>query len=208
MNTKRFTAAAALCLGGLLLTAPEAVSKSPHALDPALMQPALNPDFAPWSCFAAGSGVTCQGGYEASYHEPFGLFCDGQEVWITGTIREFMTRWHTADGLATKTKVHLDAPADVFSLSPDGSGPTVTIRGHWNRHYVYPLPGDRDSRILTEVGAIYVANERGKGIVLHDTGPVTFEPGADFEEIAEMHGIHEVYDNPAIVERVICDALT
>lgn len=199
--------AASLCLAAFLLPAPEAVAKSPHEVDPAQMQPALNPDFAPWSCFEAGSGITCQGSFEASYHGPSGFFCDGQEVWVSGSARAFMTRWHTTEGLATKTDVHLDDPADVFSLSPEGTGPTVTIRGHWNRHYVYPVPGDRDSRILTEVGAIWVVNEPGQGIVLHDTGPVTYEPGAEFEEIAVMHGVHAVSDDPAVVERVICSGL-
>lgn len=207
MTIKRSAAAASVILVAVLLTAPAAASKSPHVVDPAQVQPPLNPDFEPWSCFAAGSGVTCQGDFEASYDGPSGFFCDGQEVWVSGNVRAFMTRWHTADGLATRTDVHLDDPADVFSLTPDGTGPTVTIRGHWNRHYVYLVPGDRDSRILTEVGAIWVVNQPGQGIVLHDTGPVTYELGADFEEIAVMHGIHEVSDDPAVVEQVICGGL-
>lgn len=208
MTITRSAAAASLCLAAVLFTAPEAASKSPHQVDPAQMQPSLNPDFAPWSCFEAGTGITCQGGYQETYNEPFGLFCDGQEVWVARTAREFMTRRHTADGLATKTIVHLDFPGDVFSLSPDGSGPTLTIRGHFNRHYTYPVPGDPDSRVLTEVGAIYMANQPGQGRVLHDTGPVTFEPGAEFAEIAVKHGIHEVYDDPAVVDQLICDAVT
>ncbi len=201
-------AAAAACLAAVVVTAPGAVSQSPHQVDPASLQPALNPGFAPWSCFEAGRGITCKGGYEAAYNEPIGLECDGQEVWLAGRARERMTRWHTAGGLATKTSVHLDFPADVFSLSADGSGPTLTIRGHFNRHYVYSVPGDLASRVLTEVGNIYVANQPGSGIVLHDTGSVTFEPGEDFESIAVMHGVHDVYDGRVDVDELICEALT
>ena len=101
-----------LGLATVTVAAPSAQATSPRTVDPAPLQPALNPGFAPWSCWRAGAGITCQGGYEASYDEPFGS-CDGRELRITGTIKERMTRWHTADGLATKTSVHLDA-GDVF----------------------------------------------------------------------------------------------
>jgi hypothetical protein len=84
----------------------------------------------------------------------------------------------------------------------------VTIRGHFNRHYDYLVPGDRTSRVMTEVGAIYLVNEPGKGIVLQDTGAVTFAPGQEFETITSLHGVHDVYDDPAVVDAVICDALT
>jgi hypothetical protein len=205
-RTRRTTAlAGALCLAGLALAAPQATAKSPHTVDPSTLQPALNPDFEPWSCFRAGAGITCQGGYEASYDDSFGS-CDGRELRVSGTIREFMTRWHTADGLATKTIVHLDAPADVFSL--EGTDETVTLKSHWNRHYTYPVPGDRTTRVLTEVGNIYMGSHPGSGNILHDAGFVQFAPGADFEEIADSHGIHEWYDDPSVVERVVCDALT
>jgi hypothetical protein len=130
-------------------------------------------------------------------------------VWIRGEGREFMTRWHAAEGLATKTVVHLDYRADVFSLTEDGSGPSVTIRGHWNPHYVYPDPGVRETRVLTEVGAIYLVNEKGRGITLQDTGRVTFEPGKDFEEVASLSGVHDMYSgDETFFDTVICDALT
>jgi hypothetical protein len=207
-RARRSGGAMALGLVVVLLAAPSASSKSPRQVDQATLVPPLNMQFAPWSCFEAGSGITCQGGYESDYNEPIGLFCGGQEVWIAGTVREFMTRWHTEDGRATKTVVHLDFPGDVFSLSPDGDGSTLTVRGHFNRHYVYPVPGDRSSRVLKEVGAIYLANESGNGIVVHDTGAVTFEPGAEFEEIAEMHGVHDIYDDQTAFDQLICDRLT
>jgi hypothetical protein len=207
MNTSLARRAATLIgaigLASVAVAVPSAQAKSPRTVDPSTMQPALNPDFAPWSCWDAGAGITCQGGYEASYDEPFGS-CDGRELRITGTIDERMTRWHTADGLATKTSVHLDA-VDVFSL--EGTGATLTLRGHWNRHYTYPVPGDRDTRVLTEVGAIYQATAPGHGNVIQDVGAIKFAPGGEFEEIVASHGPHDVYDDPSVVERVICDVL-
>jgi hypothetical protein len=213
MKLPRSTVARALALvlvattsiAGLLVGSSAAVAKSPHVVDPASVQPALNPDFAPWSCFRTGQGIICQGSLEDSWeNELFGQ-CDGRDVYISGSVRAHTTRWHTSEGLATKTIVHLSAPADTFSFSPTGDGPTLVIRGHWNRHYTYPDPGDLTTRVLTEVGAIYLANSPGRGIVVHDTGKVTFEPGADYEEIAVMRGVHDFYsDIDTAEERLIC----
>ena len=197
--------AAAMSIAGLL-SAPLAAAKSPHQVDPAAMQPQLNPQFAPWTCFEAGVGITCQGSYEATYAGPTGLQCDGQDVYVRGYGREQMTRWHTADGLATKTIAQLSFPEDVYSLSPTGEGPTITISGHWNRHYTYAVPGDLGSRTLTERGLIYLGTS-AYGVVLRDVGQVTFEPGQDFETVASMHGIHHFYSDPSVVYR-LCDALT
>jgi hypothetical protein len=120
-----------------------------------------------------------------------------------------MTRWHTADGLATKTVIHLDFPADTFSLSPEGDGVGLVISGHFNRHYVYAVPGDLSSRTLTEVGAIYLGRSPSGGpLLVHDTGRVTFAPGADGEVIASSAGVHDAYADPTAIDRVICDALT
>ncbi|WP_404384733.1 hypothetical protein LL946_03250 [Knoellia locipacati] len=60
------------------------------------------------------------------------------------------------------------------------------------------MPGDLSSRTLTGRGAIYLATEPRDGVVLHDSGSVTFEPGHDFEEIATMHGVHDVYSDPDV----------
>lgn len=198
--------AAAISLAGAL-SAPLAVAKSPHQVDPSAMQPPLNPQFAPWTCFETGVGITCQGSYEQSYAEPFGLQCDGQEVYISGYGQERMTRWHTADGLATKTIVHLAFPADVFSLSPTGEGPSITIAGHFNRHYTYAVPGDPESRTLIERGQIYFGKSSGR-VVFRDVGQVTFEPGQDFEAVASMRGIHDFYSDPSAIDQLICDSLT
>jgi hypothetical protein len=205
----RLIAAGALAATALL-PATVAEAQSPRHVDPALMVPTLNPSFAPWSCWEAGNGITCQGRVQASYtNEPLGLQCGGQDVYLTGREDSRMTRWHTADGLATKTVIHSNFPADTFSLSSDGDGAGLTISGHFNRHYVYAVPGDLGSRTLTEVGAIYLGRTpEGGPLVLQDTGRVTFAPGADFEVITSSSGVHEAYSDPAAIDRIICDALT
>jgi hypothetical protein len=206
---RKIAAVATIALAATLAAGMPASAKSPNVVDPSTLTPALNSDFAPWDCFETGQGSTCQGEFRPVYeNEPIGLQCDGQDVYISGGGREFMTRWHDAEGRATKTVVHLDYPGDQFSLSPTGDGPSVTIRGHFNRHYDYLVPGDRTSRVMTEVGAIYLVNEPGQGLVLQDVGPVTFAPGEEFETITSQHGVHQVYDDPWVVGTVICDALT
>jgi hypothetical protein len=198
-----------LGLLALLVAAPPADAKSPRQVDPLTMTPALNPDFAPWSCFETGGGITCQGEFDPTYeNELLDFDCGGQPVYVSGGGHEHMTRWHDAQGRALKTIVGLDYPDDRFSLSPGGDGPYVSVRAHWNRHYVYPVPGDRSQRVFTEIGAIFMVNVPGQGLVLHDAGRVTWVPGEEFETIAIQHGIHDVYDDPDSFSRVICDALT
>ena len=89
---------------------PAAQAAPAGTVDPALMAPTLNPDFAPYTCWEAGSGIVCTGTSEVSYAEPFGLQCDGQAVWISGVGTSTITRWHTADGRATRTQVSLELP--------------------------------------------------------------------------------------------------
>ncbi len=205
-------ALAAACAGALALLAPAApaAAANPHQVDPALMVPKLNAAFAPWSCFEAGRGITCQGGYTEAYEGVgTGLFCAGEEVLVSGTIRERMTRWHDAGGRATRTSVHIDAPADELSLPSTGDGPVVTVVSHFNRHYRYPVPGELGSRVLTEVGAIYlVRGPDGGRLLLHDTGTVTFAPGQDFEVVDRMSGRHDFYADQSSLETAVCGALT
>lgn len=205
----RRTFIVALGVLALLLAAPPADAKSPRQVDPLTMTPALNPDFAPWSCFETGGGITCQGEYDVTYeNELMDFDCNGQPVYISGGGHEHMTRWHDAQGLALKTIVGLNYPDDRISLSSTGDGAYVSVRGHWNRHYVYPVPGDRDQRVFSEIGAIYLITVRGEGLVLHDSGQVTFVPGEEFESIDTEHGIHDVYDDPDAFVREVCAALT
>lgn len=199
-------------LGALaLLTATPLVAsaKSPHQVDPLTMTPALNPDFT-WSCFEAGTGITCQGTFVQSYGpEVVDFECDGHPVYVTGRGDEQMTRWHTSDGLATKTVVNLDYPGDRFTLNADGSGAVVTVRGHWNRHYVYPTPGDRSTRVLTEVGQPYMAFDDSGHKLFQSTGLVRWLPGADFEGIDVVHGPHFVENDPdgSAFVAAVCGAL-
>ena len=71
----------------LVLLAPASVGAGqPDQVDPALMQPALNPDFAPWDCWRSGTGIVCDGQWSASWtNEVTFLECGGRPVFSTGT---------------------------------------------------------------------------------------------------------------------------
>jgi len=197
-----------LAAAAVMAVTATAAADSPRELDPALMTPPLNPDFT-WTCVETGGGARCDGTLELSYaNEPIDMECDGRPVYVTGTGSERATRWHDAQYRATKTIGHQSYPADRLTLSPTGDGPYLVVKGHWERHYTYGIPGDLASRVLSEIGAVYVATAPGRGIVVHDTGLVRFLPGQDFEGIAEMHGQHDFYEDFDAVEQAVCDVLT
>jgi hypothetical protein len=177
----------------LLLTfllAGAAVAKSPHQANPDDMVPPLNPNFAPWTCVVNGGGIICQGYLEVSWaNEDIGLSCDGQPIYSTGTEKANFRRWHTPDGRATKTAI-VAGVREKWSLSPDGSGPTLNV--HWNvmAHYTYFTPGELSDRQKTETGAWWIATAPGSGLVFRDAGKIVYAVGAqnDGENPVEMRG--------------------
>ena len=202
----RRIAVAAASVALLLAGSSVAQASSPHEVDPLTMTPALNPNFT-WTCFTAGSGITCQGTWDRAYaNEQMDFECDGRPVYMTGGGRELMTRWHTADGLATKTIVHLDYPGNHLTLSPIGAGPEVVISGHWNRHYTYATPGDPSSRTLTEVGNVYTVTD-GTRRLFHSSGYLRWMPGDDFNAVDVVHGPHEVEADYAAFDAAVCEVI-
>jgi hypothetical protein len=195
-------------LGLVLACAPTASATSPHTVDPDLMTPILNPEFAPYTCVHAGTGITCVGEIDESYGpETIGLQCDGLDVYVTGVLRARIVRWHDLQGRALKTSLQTNFPADRFTLSASGEGPAVVLAGDWHKHYIYPVPGDLGSRILTETGATVRLRAPGGGLLFQDTGSVTYVPGEEFETPSEMHGVHDRF--PGLdLDPLVCQGLT
>jgi hypothetical protein len=200
-----------LCLTALLASpCRPAAAKSPHTVDPLTMTPALNPNFAPWTCFLAGSGITCQGQLDQTYADELTDIpqCDGKDVYVTGEEHASTTRWHDLDGRAVKTSLQTDIPGDRLTLSPTGDGDAVFLSAHFHKHYVYVVPGDLSSRVLTETGAMLRLTQPGTGVLFQDTGTVTFAPEHDEETVTVLHGKHELYAGTTDLDTAICDALT
>jgi len=193
---------------GLSIPGAAASASTPHTVDPLTMTPELNPSFAPWTCFETGTQIICQGSkYETYANEATDLPCGEHTVYVTGSERAYTTRWHTLDGLATKTSLQGEF-RDSLSLSPTGDGKSVIGSGQWHKHYDYPVPGDPAARVLTETGAILRAVSPGEGLLFQDTGSVTYNPGEEYEGVAEMHGVHDRFTGGPSWEEAVCDALT
>jgi hypothetical protein len=184
-----------LAAGALLALSGGTVSAGvPSQVDQGALQPPLNQQFT-YRCFANGPGILCQGTYDPSWtNDDTGLTCDGQPIYTTGGGHERLTRWHDADGRALHTAVQLRYE-EAWSLSPEGAGPTVTLRGDWNRLYDYPVPGSLQDRVLTEVGSSWIATAAGSGVIAHDAGLITYLPGRDFDEASVLRGPKDFWGN-------------
>jgi hypothetical protein len=172
----------------LMLAMPVGVqAASPHQVDPDTMVPPLNPGFGPWICTDTGGGPICRGEEHGTWAaEDIGLECAGQAIYTSGWSDSEATRWHLPDGRAVHT-FFKNQVAETWTLSPAGDGRAVIIKASWNQHYVYPIPGDRPTRVMTITGADWQATAKGYGLVFHDTGFARFLPGSE-DELDYTHG--------------------
>jgi hypothetical protein len=197
-----------LVLLATALAAPVA-AKPTNEIDQSLLSPPLNPHLAPWTCWATGDGIICDGSVEDEFaNEDIGQSCEGQPIYATGSFYDRARRWHTPDGLATKS-IGVSGARERWSLSPDGSGAAVKL--HWQvvAHFTYYTPGERDDRQLTEAGAWWIATAPGSGLVFRDAGKITYAVGAenDGNNPIDMRGQFDTWaDWDAAMERV-CAAL-
>ena len=189
--------------------AASAAARSPHQVDPDLMIPPLNPNLAPWTCWDTGRGPICEASVRESFAgDDIGETCAGQPIYATGSFTDRVTRWHTPDGRATKT-VAVAGARETWSLSADGSGPTISVHWHVSRHYTYFTPGELSDRQLTEAGAWWIATAPGSGLIFRDAGKITYDVGAanDFNNPVEMRGQFDTWmDWDGALERA-CAAL-
>ena len=183
---RRFlTLAATALLLATTLAAP-VTAASPHQVDPAGMTPPLNPDLDPWICTVTGAGPICRGAFHDTWSDAeTDLTCDGVGIRTSGRYDTDAARWHLPDGRATRTLFTSQA-TETWTL-PGGAGPAVTIHAAWNEHYVYPVPGDRSTRVKTITGAYWQVTAKGHGVVFHDAGFARLLPGSE-DELAFTKG--------------------
>ena len=182
---------------------------SPHSVDPDSVSPPLNPHYAPYDCWVTGDGSICRG----EVHDKFGwgvmdwFACDGQTIYFSGSEDQKITRWHDQDGNATKTILQTSFPGDVFSLSPTGDGPTVTLRSRFTKHYEYLVPGVRDSRVMRTTGASLIVTTSDGGVIAHEVGWIEFAPGKEDEEVTDFRGPKDLMDDFDGFVTAVCDHL-
>ncbi len=200
----------ALVIGLLALVVPlgGAQAASPHTVDPDSLSPALNPRFAPYDCWATGGGAICEGEIQGSYGpDPMDWFdCDGQTFYVSGRERQQITRWHDADGNATKTIVAIEFN-DVFSFDPGMADPSVSLHYRFTNHFDYLVPGDRDSRVLRQTGASIIVKSSEGGVIARETGWTEYEPGLENEVIADYRGQKDILEDFDGFVAGVCAAL-
>jgi hypothetical protein len=189
------------------VTASGATAASPHQVDPAAMTPPLNPSYDNWACSTTGAGPICRASLNDAWANlDTGLSCGGRPIYETGTYESNPVRWHLPDGRAVKT---FDPETlDIhWTLSPTGGGPTVDLFSQWNLHFIYPDPGNRDTRVLTSTGSYWQVTAKGHGLVWHDIGLVQFAPGSG-DDIVFFHGpADSSYGNLDLVMADVCAIL-
>ena len=98
----RRTIVVALGCAAVLLAPASALAGRSDSVDPAIMQPALNPAFAPWECWQSATSTTCHGAFEESWvNRPWeDVTCDGRLIYGTGGQERTLTRHGDAQGRA------------------------------------------------------------------------------------------------------------
>ena len=169
------TIAVALACAAMLLAPAATLAGRGDSVDPSIMQPGLNPAFAPWGCFRTGAGITCEGHLEAAWtNAEWGLSCDGQPVYSTGTEDRVLVRHGDDEGLALWSRASVEI-RETLSLQPDGSGPTLHAAGLWAEHFDYGTPGDASTRVERDTGMNIRISGPGVGVVLRNVGIEAFD---------------------------------
>ena len=189
----------------LALSAPVGVGAGRgESVDPALMQPALNPTFGPWECWRTGTGITCEGHrtLTAVGLETF-FVCDGRPVYTNEVDTRTQRRYGDENGLALKTVAHVDIRG-ILGFEPGLSGPNLTGRGIFQETYYYLVPGDLSTRTDRYTGLDVRITGPGVGLVVHDVGVKTF----DIEDnVLFMQGPHPVVEDFESAFAGVCPAL-
>jgi hypothetical protein len=188
----------------LVMIAPASVAAGqPDRVDPSLMQPALNPTFAPWDCWRRGTGIICDGQRSDSWtNEVTFLECDGRPVYSTGTDVRTLRRNGDANGLGLWSKSHVMID-EVLTMQPDGSGPAITAFGRFEQRFEYGVPGDLATRTERYAGIDVHVTAPGLGVILHDTGVKTFDID---DNVILAHGPHPLLEDFDAAFAKVCDA--
>ena len=190
-----------MALGVLLVLATIPAASAGTPADPDTLTPPPPPGA---TCEAVGpTTVICHTAISfPSEGEPlFDVACG--TIYQTSTDDRVGIRWYE-DGLITRRfyRGQLDG---TWSLSPDGSGPSILITANWNALAVWTVPGDDSTFAQTLHGLEFHATNPGLGASLFLAGQI--------ESDDTVHGVNRV-DEPlgeisptsiAILESILCD---
>ena len=97
---------------------------------------------------------------------------------------------------------HVDI-RETFSLSADGTGPTVRVFVHIQHDFEYLIPGDLSSRTETFTGVDVHNTAPGVGLIVHDVGLKTFDIDGN---LLAAHGPHHMLEDFEGSLAKLCDA--
>jgi hypothetical protein len=180
----RASLVAAGVLAASLVAAPAAMAGT--TVDPSTLTP---PPPAGATCQQDGRFVICRTyvNFEPM-NEPEAVLPCGQ-TYISGLDQRLGTRWYQ-DGVLVRRLVRQDVN-ETLSLSPDGSGPTLSVTAHdswW---------GLADPLVVHGLG--YKVSAPGTGVIAVIAGLDDIE--------GNHHGVLRLIDDPAAAAAA-CDALT
>jgi hypothetical protein len=169
-----------------------AVAGKGDAVDPALMQPSLNPTFAPWECWRAGAQIVCEGTKTESYTGlPVDfLACDVGPIYSSGTFTATARRIGDLDGRALQTAFR-DRYVEYFSTDPGGANPRLRSIGRLQHTFEYGVPGDGSTVSETLSGLQISVTGPGVGVVFHDVGTLAFDSEGN---LIRTGGVHPWFD--------------
>jgi hypothetical protein len=178
----------ALLATGLLAVAaaPAALAGGPTPVNPSTLTPPPNPNFA-WTCLAYPTGIECVGvepssGIDINPDPSFS--CDGHPILVAFTQTLTSRRSHDADGRVTRD--HVVGTFDEHWRLDGSDGPVLTSRGRWTETVTFPIPGDVQSRTITDTGTTLAVSAAGQGVIFQNTGRVVMN--WDQSEILALAG--------------------
>ena len=184
---KRLLVMVATC--ALALGAPiTALAGQPNKVDPALMEPALNPAFAPWDCWRTANSIICEAAVSESYSglEVDFLACDVGQIYSAGTFASTARRVGDAQGRALKTTFR-ESYLEWFTADPDGSGLALRSTGQRHNLFEYSVAGDPSTATLSTIGVEIRVTGPGLGVLLQDVGYRTWDSEGQLLKFAGSH---------------------
>jgi hypothetical protein len=164
-------------------------------VDPNTLQP-VPPNAV---CRADGRQIICDTFVDEDFvNDPipdFDLPCG--TIYETSHYHGAGIRWYV-DNKVVKREVAADLQG-TWSLSPTGSGPTVTISGNWSFWTFWAVPGDNSTTSETDHGSDFKVSAPRFGVIVHDAG-LTDPDGSH-------HGVTASFFTSA-AEVSLCAALT
>lgn len=186
-----------------LLAPAGAAAAARTPVDPAIMQPPLNPTYT-WSCWRIDEKTVCDGKRHLSWTAAdTGLPCAAGTIYSTGTDDRRLRRWGDADGRALHSHVVADI-RETLALSPEMTGITARAFGHFSERFRYAVPGDASTRVVVQSGNDVTVVVPQTGLVMHDVGVKAFDTE---DNVLFAHGQHDVLRDFEAAFARVCDAL-